>query len=76
MRDELTDLLSGDPVGERALEVPGNWSLRQSAVNAATVMRLRSRFESPGRSQTSPYTTVSVSSMSFGATGPNLVTRR
>src|SRR5260370_7925606 len=31
-------------------------------------MRLRSRLDSPGRSQTSPYRTVSLSSRSFGAT--------
>jgi len=36
MRDELTDLLSGDPVGERALEVPAQLSLRRARFNAAT----------------------------------------
>src|SRR5439155_18432513 len=39
------------------------------AVSAATVIRLRSRLDSPGRSQTSPNRTFSLRSMSFGATG-------
>src|SRR6266446_2808214 len=39
------------------------------AVSAATVIRLRSRLDSPGRSQTSPNSTFSLRSMSFGATG-------
>src|SRR5881397_859932 len=38
------------------------------AVSAATVIRLRSRLESPGRSHTSPKSTFSLRSMSFGAT--------
>src|SRR5512134_1130577 len=38
------------------------------AISAATVMRLRSRLDSWGRSQTSPYTTFSVISISLGAT--------
>src|SRR4029077_19475180 len=38
------------------------------AMSAATVMKLRSRLESPGRSQTSPKSTFSLRSMSFGAT--------
>src|SRR5580765_8139475 len=38
------------------------------AISAATVMKLRSRLESPGRSHTSPKSTFSLRSMSFGAT--------
>src|SRR5215831_1546820 len=38
------------------------------AMSAATVMKLRSRLESPGRSHTSPKSTFSLRSMSFGAT--------
>src|SRR4029450_13055488 len=47
---------------------PGSWSVRYMAISAATVMKLRSRLESPGRSQTSPKSTFSLRSMSFGAT--------
>src|SRR3954470_11845883 len=41
---------------------------RHNATSAATVIRLRSRLTRPGRSQTSPNTTFSVSSPSFGKT--------
>src|SRR3954462_7988079 len=41
-------------------------------MSAATVIRLRSRLASPGRSQTSPNTTLSVSSPSFGNTSRTL----
>src|SRR3954469_15789550 len=51
---------------------PRIWSGRASATSAATVIRLRSRFASPGRSQTSPKTTLSVSSPSFGNTSRTL----
>src|SRR3954467_14062659 len=51
---------------------PRIWSGRASATNAATVIRLRSRLASPGRSQTSPNTTLSVSSPSFGNTSRTL----
>src|SRR5690348_2855613 len=37
-------------------------------MSAATVIKLRSRLDRPGRSHTSPNTTFSVRSMSFGAT--------
>src|SRR5712664_2795245 len=56
------------PLASARSRWPGSWSPRYIAVSAATVMRLRSRLDSPGRSQTSPYRTVSLSSMSFGAT--------
>src|SRR5439155_6932458 len=56
------------PLASARSGCPASWSLRDIAVSAATVTRLRSRFERPGRSQTSPYRTVSLSSMSFGAT--------
>src|SRR4029453_3008401 len=46
---------------------PGSWSVRYMAINAATVMKLRSRLESPGRSQTSPKSTFSLRATSFGA---------
>src|ERR1700733_9583587 len=42
---------------------------RYKAVKVATVIRLRSRLDSPGRSHTSPKTTFSVSSMSLGTIG-------
>src|SRR4029453_14573060 len=47
---------------------PVSWSARFMAISAATVMRLRSRLESSGRSQTAPYPTFSLSSISLGAT--------
>ena len=47
---------------------PLSCSGRYVATRAATVMRLRSRLERPGRSQMSGYTSVSVSSMSRGTT--------
>src|SRR5438093_58927 len=56
------------PLASARSRCPASWSLRDIAVSAATVTRLRSRFERPGRSQTSPYRTLSLSSMSFGAT--------
>jgi hypothetical protein len=47
-----------------------NCSGRLSAINALTVTRLRSRCDNPGRAHTSPKSTVSVRSASFGATSP------
>ena len=40
------------------------------AISALTVTRLRSRLESCGRAQTSPNSTLSVRSASFGAMSP------
>src|SRR5262249_22619036 len=45
-----------------------SWSGRYSAMSAATVMRLRSRLERPGRSQMSGESSVSDSSMRRGTT--------
>src|SRR3989442_5838903 len=56
------------PLSSARQTCPRIWSGRQSATSAATVIRLRSRFASPGRSHTSPNTTLSVSSPSFGKT--------
>src|SRR5690242_4653641 len=42
-------------------------SVRLSAIRAAQVIRLRSRLERPGRSQTSPNSTLSVRSTNLGA---------
>src|SRR5262245_45191766 len=47
-----------------------SWSVRYRATSAATVMRLRSRFDRPGRSQMSPKSVASVSSTSLGAKSP------
>ena len=47
-----------------------SWSGRFNAISALTVTRLRSRLESPGRSQTSPNRTLSVKSASLGAISP------
>src|SRR4030095_5000969 len=47
---------------------PGSWSVRYMAINAPTLMKLGSRWESPRRSETSPKSTFSLRSTSFGAT--------
>src|SRR4029450_9380975 len=47
---------------------PLSWSPRYMAARAATVMRLRSRLDRPGRSHTSPERTFSLRSMSLGTT--------
>lgn len=47
-----------------------NWSGRFLAISALTVTNLRSRFESCGRSQTSPNSTRLVSSTSFSDMSP------
>src|SRR5262249_38500155 len=46
-------------------------SSRYKETSAATVIKLRSRFDRPGRSHISPNSTLSVTSASFGATCPN-----
>src|SRR6185295_8930575 len=56
------------PLASARSRWPVSWSARFMAISAATVMRLRSRLESSGRSQMSPYTTFSLSSISLGAT--------
>src|SRR5262245_53871874 len=56
------------PLASARSRCPVSWSARPMAISPATVMRLRSRLESSGRSQTSPYTTFSLSSISLGAT--------
>src|SRR6185503_18425015 len=56
------------PLSSARQTCPRIWSGRQSATSAATVIRLRSRLARPGRSHTSPNTTFSVSSPSFGKT--------
>src|SRR5215831_12725086 len=45
-----------------------SWSGRCNATSAAQVIRLRSRLESPERSQTSPNKTFSVKSINLGTT--------
>src|ERR1044072_4346522 len=57
----LTPLLSARP------KWPTCCSVRLSAIRAAQVIRLRSRLLRPGRSQTSPNSTSSVSSTNLGA---------
>ena len=52
--DRLDELFLGDTVLARQSQVRASWSGRLSAMSAATVTRLRSRFESSGRSQMSP----------------------
>jgi hypothetical protein len=55
------------PLSMARLTWPRNCSVRFIAISAAQVMRLRSRLLRPGLSQTSPYTTFSVRSISLGA---------
>jgi hypothetical protein len=59
--DQLANLVPGDAIAEGAFEVAAQLPLALERNKVATVIRLRSRFEKPGRSQTSPLTTVSAS---------------
>ena len=42
------------PLSRARLRCPTSWRSRPKAMRVATTMRLRSRFDRPGRSQTSP----------------------
>src|SRR5258705_4547861 len=66
----MTSLISSfvRPLASARSMCPFSWSPRYIAVSAATVMTLRSRLESPGRSQTSAYSTFSLRSISLGTT--------
>ena len=66
--DNTVAILTGDFLFARASQILAD--LGPDAIRALTVTRLRSRFESCGRSQTSPNSTVSVRSASFGAMSP------
>jgi hypothetical protein len=63
--DDLADFLLGDAVVERALQMTHELLF---AISVAQVIRLRSRLDNCGRSQTSPNSTFSLRSISFGTT--------
>src|SRR5690349_22505359 len=67
VRDQFEELFFRDAVLDRPGKMKAHLFGLAVATSAAQVMRLRSRFESCGRSQTSPNSTFSVISKSFGA---------
>lgn len=68
--DHLDEFILGDPILDGAREMKTQLLGLAGRDERAQVMRLRSRFESCGRSQTSPNNTSSVSCASFGAMSP------
>ena len=60
MGDDLADLVLGDAVVERPLQVADELLLAAQGDQGRTMIRLRSRLDRPGRSQTSPNSTRSL----------------
>src|SRR5664280_593574 len=71
VRDGLDQLLLREAIVTRANEMRTQLVRTIQATKALTVTKLRSRFESCGRSHTSPNSTLSVRSAIFGAKLPN-----
>jgi hypothetical protein len=57
VRDQFDQFVLRDAVFERPFQMKGEL-VRYSATSVATVIKLRSRFDRPGRSQTSPNRTL------------------
>ena len=70
MGDDFDELVLGDAVVDGAAEVARELLGAVEGDEGGDVIRERSRLASPGRSQTSPNRTSSVSSTSLGAKSP------